>query len=262
MDANSSLFPLAYAVVDAENDSNWLWFLQHLRHVLQAHALPVLLDNSLVFLSDRQKGLIEGVSRLFPDSPHAYCLRHLDDNMRKAGYKHPELKRLLWKAARAMTEAEFNQCLQDMRAINSACVDWLLSTTAPEHWADLYFQGHRYGHLTSNIAEAFNSKLLEAREMPILAMLEEIRHQLMGWYAERRFSERNTIGGIVSGIATKIQKLINERARRYRYVQSTEDLYEIRSQETLSEYIVNLALQTCSCREWQFKVHATQTMLI
>ena len=64
-------------------------------------------------------------------------------------------------------------------------------------------------------------------------MLEEIRHQLMGWYAERQFSEQNTIGGIVSGIATKIQKLINEQAQRYRYIQSTEDLYKSRSQETL-----------------------------
>jgi hypothetical protein len=162
MDANGCLFPLAYAVVDAENDSNWLWFLQNLRNVLQGHALPILLDNSLVFLSDRQKGLIEGVSCLFPDSSHAYCLRHLDENMRKAGYKHPELKRLLWKAARATTEAKFNQCLQDMRAINSNCVDWLLSTTSTDHWADLYFQGRRYGHLTSNIAEAFNAKILEA----------------------------------------------------------------------------------------------------
>jgi hypothetical protein len=148
-----------------------------------------------------------------------------------------------------------------MRAVNSDCVDWLLNTTSPDHWAELYFHGCRYGHLTSNIAEAFNAKILEAREMPILAMLEEIRHQLMGWYAERRFLEQNTVGGIVSGIATKIQKLINERARRYRYIQSTEDLYEIKWKETLSEYIVNIASQTCSCREWQFTVHIAQTIL-
>ena len=169
-------------------------------------------------------------------------------------FKNTELKSLLWKAARATTETIFNQALIDMRSINPACVDWLLQTANPLHWAELYFKGKRYGHLTSNIAEAFNAKLMEAREMPILAMLEEIRQQLMGWFASRRQLENNTAGAIVSGVQLQIQKLINERARRYRYVSSTEDLYEIKSMETLSEYIVNLATKTCSCREWQFKV--------
>ena len=76
----------------------------------------------------------------------------------------------------------------------------------------------------------------------------------MDWFADRRQLEQNTTGAIVSGVALQIQPLINERARRYRYVQSTEELFEIHSKETLQEYIVNLALQTCSCREWQFKV--------
>jgi|SRR5271170_2092212 len=141
----SSLFPLAYAVVDAENDTNWLWFLQHLRKVLQTHQNSMLRNDpgSLVFLSDRQKGLLEGVSELFPGSPHAYCLRHLQENFHKkfknSDKKH-ELSHLLWNAARANTEADFKKCLQDMKAINSESVDWLLQTANPEHWADLYFK--------------------------------------------------------------------------------------------------------------------------
>src|SRR5579859_7484457 len=252
VDANGSLFPLAYVVVDAENDENWFWFLRHLRNVL--HDTDGSEDSDeLVFLSDSQKGLIEGVDRLFPHSPHAYCLRHLEDNMHKQ-FKHPDLKRLLWKVARATTETDFNKCLQDMRSINPACVDWLLRTANPEHWADLYFKGKRYGHLTSNIAEAFNAKLMVASEMAILAMLEEIHHQLMGWFADRRHKEDRTPGAIVTGVAIPIQILINERARRYRYVRSSEELYEIKSKETLSEYIVNFGAQTCSCHEWQHKV--------
>ena len=133
------------------------------KHMLFHH----FIDNSLVFLSDRQKGLIKGVQALFPNSPHAYCLRHLEDNM----FKHPELKKLLWKAARATTEAEFNQHLQAMKTINPQCHDWLLSTADPAHWADLYFKGKRYGHLTSNIAEAFNSKILIARRCQFLLCL-------------------------------------------------------------------------------------------
>jgi hypothetical protein len=124
----------------------------------------------------------------------------------------------------------------------------------PTHWADLYVKGKRYSHLTSNIAEAFNAKIMAAREMPILAMLEEIRHQVMGWFASRRHSEDVTAGPIVSRIANKIQTLIAERARRYRYRQSMDELFEIQSKETLAEYIVNLDSQTCSCRLWQTNV--------
>jgi hypothetical protein len=211
--------------------------------------------DSLVILSDRQKGLVEAVEHLFPESPHGFCLRHLQDNMHKE-FKHPDLINLLWAAARAKTEAEFEKCMTDMKALDPDCVDWLLDESRdPEHWADLYFRGKRYGHLTSNIAEAFNAKLLAAREMPILAMLEEIRQQVMSWFASRRLSEDETLGGIVSRVAEKIQTLISGRARRYRYLQSTETQFEVKSKETLSEYLVNLDAQTCSCREWQTMVH-------
>jgi hypothetical protein len=265
VDANGSLFPLAYAVVNAENDENWLWFLHHLRTVLDEQTTHLLLDDpvdSIVLLSDRQKGLVEGVERLFPESPHGFCLRHLQENMHKK-FPHSDLINLLWAAARATTEADFKKSMADIKAISPACVEWLNDKSRdPKHWADLYFPGRRYGHLTSNIAEALNAKLLAAREMPILAMLEEIRQQVMGWFASRRLSEVETPGGIVSGVAAKIQTLISGRARRYRYLQSTKTQFEVKSKETLSEYLVNLDVQTCSCREWQTTVHPSTNLAI
>jgi zinc finger SWIM domain-containing protein 3 len=211
--------------------------------------------DSLVILSDRQNGLLEGVERLFPESPHGFCLRHLQDNMHKE-FKHADLINLLRGAARAKTEAEFEKCMTDMKALDPGCVDWLLDESRdPEYWADLYFRGKRYGHLMSDIAEAFNAKLLAAREMPILAMLEEIRQHVMGWFSSRRLSEDETLGCIVSGVAEKIQTLISGQARRYRYLQSTETQFEVKGKETLSQYLVNLDAQTCSCREWQTTVH-------
>ena len=53
MDA-SGLFPLAYAIVDAENEDNWKWFLQQLKR-------GVGVSRILTFISDRQKGLLEAV---------------------------------------------------------------------------------------------------------------------------------------------------------------------------------------------------------
>src|SRR5947199_2708237 len=87
--------------------------------------------------------------------------------------------------------------------------------------------------------------------MPILSMFERIRNQLIEWFTARRNLERNTPGLIVSKIATQLQTAVNDRARRYRYIQSTPTMYEVQSTETLCEYIVQLDNQTCSCPEWQ-----------
>jgi hypothetical protein len=139
---------------------------------------------------------------------------------------------------------------------------WLLKQKEqdPSHWADLYFKGRRYGHLTSNIAEAFNAKLLIVCEMPIVAMLEEI-HQVMDWFASRRHKEDSTVGPLISDVAHKIQTTTTERARRYRYRPPTDTLFEIQSKETLKEYIVNLGAHTCSCRLWRTDVSRTPKLL-
>ncbi|XP_073120913.1 uncharacterized protein [Henckelia pumila] len=80
-DANDDLFTLAYAVVDAENDSNWEWFCFHLRGVLVLQHIMVF--EKFTFFSDRHTGIIKAVKLLFPGSHHAYCLRHLVDNFVK-----------------------------------------------------------------------------------------------------------------------------------------------------------------------------------
>jgi len=185
-DARGQLFPVAFAIVSVENDDNWEWFLRNLHSIVKDN-LPVSITatDDITFLSDRQKGLLEGVATWFPGSAHAYCLRHLVDNFSKR-FKHKDLISLLWQAARATTEAEFHTACNAMRAINFQCVEWLLGTAHPMHWATVYFRGRRYGHLTSNIAESLNAWLLQARSLPIEGMLEAIREKLMGWFAERR----------------------------------------------------------------------------
>ena len=130
LDANGSLFPLASAVVDAENDENWMWFVQLLREIVEQYAPALLAPQKLTFVSDRQKGLLEGVELSFPNSPHGYCMRHLYENMYKE-FKHPMLKAFLFKAVHAITEEEFNNALADINSIHPGAVDWLLKHANP-----------------------------------------------------------------------------------------------------------------------------------
>jgi zinc finger SWIM domain-containing protein 3 len=65
VDGNGCLFPVAHAIVDQENDEHWLWFLQILRNIIQSNAPTFLDSGSLMFLSDCQKGLLDGVAACY-----------------------------------------------------------------------------------------------------------------------------------------------------------------------------------------------------
>jgi len=107
---------------------------------------------------------------------------------------------------------------------------------------DIYFPGCHYDYLTSNIAESLNSWLLEVHVKPILAMFEQIHHQLMGWFTMRCILEDKTLGLLVAKSVNHLQSVINNQACRYHSVSSILGvLYEVKSMETHHNYIINLA---------------------
>src|SRR5438552_17887254 len=101
--------------------------------------------------------------------------------------------------------------------------------------------------------------------MPILAMLECIHHQLMEWFAARRQLEKHTSTVLASGIAKELQQLLNDRACRYRIMESTPTLYEVQSIQSRKEHPIDLNKQTCRCHYWQIKgypcAHALAVLL-
>src|SRR5579859_8026500 len=124
----------------------------------------------------------------------------------------------------------------------SQCIEWLLGTAHPMHWATVYFCGHCYGHLTSNIVESLNVWLLQARGLPIEGMLEAIREKLMGWFAERcDFATKHhdlrlvpevhsylCNEGSTNGRRFKLQSITSSnRAREYRSMIITDNEYEV-----------------------------------
>src|SRR5437667_201048 len=152
---------------------------------------------------------------------HGYCLRHLYENMHKK-HKNPQLREHLYNAARAVTKDEFDIAIQRMRDVDPGAVEWLELQAPKEHWCEYYFAGNRYGHITSNIAESINAWLLDACEKPILAMLEQIRHQLMDWFTKRRLLDTNVEGILVSSVAAQIKHILTSRARRYRVIPAND----------------------------------------
>ncbi|XP_020249045.1 uncharacterized protein LOC109826423 [Asparagus officinalis] len=126
-DGNWGIFPLAYCVCDQENEVNWKWFLQGLWTLLYDRKNPYQPLRRLIMISDADKGIRATVKEFFPDAFHSRCVLHLVENFKK------NMKNFGHKAY--VTAMEYS----------------------PERWANKYFPGIRYCHVTSNITESFNS---------------------------------------------------------------------------------------------------------
>ncbi|XP_060170940.1 uncharacterized protein LOC132601907 [Lycium barbarum] len=67
---DGNILPLAYGVIDSENDKSWTWFFEQFK---QAYGNR---DNMCV-VSDRHESIIKAVSRVYPTVPHLACIWHL-----------------------------------------------------------------------------------------------------------------------------------------------------------------------------------------
>ncbi|KAL0374433.1 UNVERIFIED_CONTAM: hypothetical protein Sradi_3359000 [Sesamum radiatum] len=61
-----------------------------------------------------------------------FCVRHLHNNMKTAGFRGLAYKNALWKAARASTVGEFKLRMEEIKALDQAAFDWLHDKPAQE----------------------------------------------------------------------------------------------------------------------------------
>ncbi|KAI6684437.1 hypothetical protein NL676_030350 [Syzygium grande] len=181
VDADDSLFPLAIAVVDTETEENWMWFMSELRKLLGVNT-----DNMprLTILSERQRGIVEAVETHFPSAFHGFCLRYVSENFRDT-FKNSKLVNIFWNAVYALTAAEFESKITEMIEISQDVIPWF-QHFPPQLWAVAYFEGVRYGHFTLGITELLYNWALECHELPIVQMMEQIRHQFTLWFDQRQ----------------------------------------------------------------------------
>lgn len=242
-DGDGGLFPLAFGVVDEENDDNWMWFLSELHNLLEVNAenMP-----RLTILSDRQKGIVDGVETKFPTAFHGFCMRHLSESFRKE-FNNTILVNLLWEAAHALTVIEYEAKILEIEDISQDAAYWIRRVPA-RLWATAYFEGTRFGHLTANIVEQLNSWILEASGLPIIQMMECIRRQLMTWFNERRETSMQWTSILVPTAERRVADAL-ERACTYQVLRANEAEFEVISHEGTN--VVDIRNRCCLCRGWQ-----------
>ncbi|KAH6798618.1 MuDR family transposase [Perilla frutescens var. frutescens] len=242
-DGDGTLFPLAFGVVDEENDESWTWFLSELHKLLDTNTenMP-----RLTILSDRQKSIVDAVELNFPTAFHGFCMLHLSESFRKE-FNDNILSELLWEAANALTVVEFDSKILEIEEISQDAAFWVRKVP-PHLWANSYFEGSRLGNLTANVVESLNAWILEASGLPIVQMMECIRRQLMTWFNERREASMQWSSTLVPSAERQVSEAL-DFARSYQVLRANEAEFEVISHEGTN--IVDVRSRCCSCRGWE-----------
>ncbi|GAU16740.1 hypothetical protein TSUD_199820 [Trifolium subterraneum] len=245
VDGNDGIFPVAFAVVDAETEDNWHWFLQELKSALST-------TEQITFVADFQNGLKTSLSEIFENCYHGYCLRHLADKLNrdlKGQFSH-EARRFMvndfYAAAYASRPEIFERSIENIKGISPDAYNWVIQSE-PEHWSNAFFNGARYNHMTSNFGQQFYSWVSEAHELPITQMIDVLRGNMMETISTRREESNQWMTKLTPSKEEIIQKETSD-ARSLQVLLSQGTTFEVCGE---SVEIVDIDNWECSCKGWK-----------
>ncbi|XP_019223980.1 PREDICTED: protein FAR1-RELATED SEQUENCE 5-like [Nicotiana attenuata] len=168
MDAAGTILPLAYAVVDSENDASWKWFFEQFKQAYGERP-------SMCVVSDRNESILKATSIVYPGMPHYSCMWHIWTNIRSKFKKgHLQLHELYFATAGSYTLDEFNERMSKIEEIDPRVKSYLYDI-GYHRWSRVHATVNRTWTMTSNIAESLNAVIKYARELPIFDLLEYMR---------------------------------------------------------------------------------------
>ncbi|KAL4275321.1 hypothetical protein AHAS_Ahas20G0095500 [Arachis hypogaea] len=101
------------------------------------------------------------------------------------------------------------------------------------------------------MCEVFNSVIVDAREKPIVSMLEDIRVYIMRRWADNRDRIIEYQREVLPGIRTKVEKQA-DASGKWVSTYAGRDKYEVTSIHGGKEkFVVDLKNHECSCRKFQ-----------
>ncbi|XP_043705403.1 uncharacterized protein LOC122655261 [Telopea speciosissima] len=245
VDGNNALFTIAFGIVEVECKDSWLFFLECLNEGLgdASH------DQSLTFMSDKQKGLSDAIGMIFPYAQQRCCSRHLYQNFKKL-FPGPVLKQYFWSASRAYTGIQFKREMNFIRELNNEAYQWLIKNPLTM-WARHAFDDRaKSDHVTNNLSESFNQWIADLRHMPILTLVDQLRVKMMKRLY--RMYEKGCGYDIHDIVTTNVKRkldMVQEKARECIVHSSSPHTFEVQDMFQ-GRFMVNLIAHTCTYRIW------------
>ena len=122
-----------------------------------------------------------------------------------------------------------------------------LCSLDPAQWARSQCPVRRFSFMTSNAAEVLNSRLLDARRLPICSMLEAFRHIVEQWFDTRRYKAVQRTHPLTEETVAKITPVI-EKSESFTATYISDNIFKVHDGET--NWTVDLSDSACSCREF------------
>ncbi|XP_019251172.1 PREDICTED: uncharacterized protein LOC109230098 [Nicotiana attenuata] len=80
-DGAGKILPLAYAIVDSENNKSWEWFFVQIKGTFGVR-------EGMCIVSDRNESIFNATKAVYPEVPHCICMFHLWQNVKRTFKKH------------------------------------------------------------------------------------------------------------------------------------------------------------------------------
>jgi hypothetical protein len=206
-------------------------------------------NNLKFFISDRDKGIINAVAFVFPDIPHAKCLRHLAENFKKK-FGH-QASMTLKRMAMAYTASDYTHFRTTiLEKEGEAALQWV-NDAVPETWCRSLFPTSRFGVVTSNTIEIVFALLKKKKNLPFLHLLLFIeryvlfkRFETLQQYRKLENDGSELVPTATTRLETETTKSLNLRC------QATDDHAAVVEELTTRDrqyHAVCLRTMTCSC---------------
>lgn len=253
LDADNRLLNLAYAIVLAENNAEWLWFLEKLRDSL-GELRPVI-------ISERHPDISAGVEQVFGKEYHAYCLRQLSENFLREASKHNLrkettkhiVKEMLNRVAYATNAADYDSAMEELRRYKAPLADWI-EANEPERWATSKFPMNRWGCMDCSVIDDWSKWTHNVRSMPIPCLVTAHLEKLV----KKMEKNKGRMTSWVNGVGPKIEEILkkikggNGMESIVTVQRSTAQVFTL-SLSDWKRIVVDLGSMACTCNEWQMK---------
>ncbi|KAM3204720.1 hypothetical protein P3L10_028130 [Capsicum annuum] len=240
-DTKNHIFPIAFCVMDKENDASWTFFFQKLKSIVED-------EPDLLVISNRYNIITNAFSSVYSHAHHGFYIRHLTKNLCVNQHCGEHLY-LFYAAAKAYTIDEFSEHFAELKNNFLEAAHVLKNVLGFEKWSRAQFPGNRYDVMTTNIAESLNSVLMDEWEYPMSYIFNLIARKF-----SEKFRERYAF------IASQNNKFVPCAERILRDNKSASDfLYVTNENGGLNQFTlfrnsvivkVNLLERSCSCQKF------------